>query len=199
MNGFKFFWEVIISLLWPPKGIIYLEEQMLQWVLAIGKVWFKYHMPEIIIAVTIYLLVMYVVFERTHCHHGGRTIHRVMGFLGRIFLNIALAWAMLIYGALRGEVAGNRGEGNARVTTTATLHRSRLWAVTQSFTRLSLHFRLGRAIYRLVYRVLGFIPYMNNNDRVRHIVARIVAMIIIVWGAWNIPYDLTHWANSGWR
>lgn len=197
MSTTRFLFEVVLSLLWPPKGIIYFEEQVLQWIYAFGKVWLLNNAPTIIVIVTIYLLIMYVVFERRHHHRRHRgMLGRVIGFVGRFLTALFFTWGFLIYGALRGNLVEeenpDRGEANARYNITRTVYRGRVWSIVQPFTRISLHFRLGRWLYRGSYRLLGHIAYMRMNDQVRRTTARVLAMVVILWGVWNIPYDLTH-------
>lgn len=193
MTGFEFLMYVVWSLIWPPKGIIYFEEQLFQWIFAFGSVWMMHNMASIIIAITIYFLFAYIVFERRGCHRHGITAGRsILNFVFRMCVTIAMSWFMLIYGAVRGQINGNRGENNARVTTNITYRRGRFYNVVQSFVRLSVHFQIGRGLYSLAYRLLRYIPFMQDNDRARHITARIIALVIILWGVWNIPYDLTH-------
>ncbi len=192
MSTGEFIWFVIVNLIWPPKGIIYLEEQIYQWIYAFGKVWILHNMPALIMAAAIYFLIMFVVVERHHFHHGRGGIGRVLRFFVRMIITIALSWVMLIFGAIRGERTGGRGENNARVTTTMTYARNWFYTTTQTFTRLSLHFRLGRWLYRAFYNLLGHIAAVNNRERIHEILARSLALVVIFWGVWNIPYDLTH-------
>ena len=108
-----------------------------------------------------------------------------------MFVAIGMSWFMLVYGAVRGEINGTGGEENATIRTNFTHRRGMFYNVVQSIVRLSVHFQIGRGLYRIAYRILGRVPLVQN-DRVRHLVARIIALVIILWGVWKIPFDLMH-------
>ena len=184
---------IIWNLLWPPKGIIYMEEQIFQWGYVFAKAYIYDNMPNIIILATLYILFVYILFDRPYRPHhaGGHLMRRIIGFLLRLLTTIFLSWFFLVYGALRGQLRGNRGEGNARISY-GLRPRTLVGRAIFSFSRLSLHFRLGRGIYRIFYRILGIIPPVRRNARVRSILARVITLLIVLWGVWNIPYDLTH-------
>lgn len=192
MSTGQFLWEVFLSLIWPPKGIIYLETQVLMWIYAFCKVWLIHNMPTIIVALAIIFVIGCVFFGRVRPHMPRGRFHRIIGTIFRVITNIIFAWVMLIYGATAGQVNNTNGENNARISYTRRVRTGMIWNVVHSFTRLSLHFYLGRGIFRLFYRLLGYIPRIRENNRVRTIVARILTLVIILWGVWMIPYDLTH-------
>lgn len=188
MTGFEFLLYVLWSIVWPPKGIIYMEEQAIQWLVAFSHAWIKINGAAIIMVIAIYMVIMFVVFERRpHVGRGGGLLRRILRFVLDFIVVVLFAWIFLIYGALRGEVNGNRGESNARVE-----HNVRRFGMTYRFIRLSMHFRLGRAIYRFFHWLIGYIPVIARNNRARDIIARGLALVVILWGVWNIPYDLTH-------
>lgn len=191
MTGFEMLMSILWQVIWPLKGIIYMEEQILQWGLAFALVYFKHYGYMLLIVAALYFVVTYIVLSRTpHMRiHTGRMLH----FVITILCVILGAWVLLIFGALVGN-HGNRGENVARGTLN---HRTPLfggWAIVRSITYVSLHFRLGRAIYRGFYRLIGYIPFFGRteNARFREVVARVLALFVILYGAWNIPYDLTH-------
>lgn len=184
---------ILRNLLWPPKGIIYMEEQLLQWLYVFARTFLYDNMPNIIILTTLYILLVYIVFDRPYRPHpiGGHVMRRILGFLLRFITTVFLSWFFLIYGATCGQLRGNIGEENARIHYRIG-PRTLIGRAVFSFTRLSLHFRFGRGIYRIAYRILGLIPPVRRNARVRSILARVLAMVVVLWGVWNIPYDLTH-------
>lgn len=188
----QYLWEFFLSLIWPPKGIIYLETQILMWIYATGKVWLLKNIPLLLIAGAIIFAISSTVFGRTRIHMRHGIFHRFFGTILRVLTNIAFAWVFLIYGAAAGQVNTDNGENNARISYTRRVHTGPIWNVVHSFTRLSLHFHLGRGLFRLFYRLLGHISSLRNNDRNRVIFARILAFVVIFWGVWMIPYDLTH-------
>lgn len=191
MTTGQFLWNVFLSLIWPPKGIIYFETQVLMWIYAFCKVWLIHNMPIIIMAAAIIFVIGSVVFGRTRPHMPRGMFHRVFGTIFRIFTNIIFAWGFLIYGAAIGQVDNTNGEANARISYTRRVHTGPIWNVVHSFTRLSLHFNLGRGIFRLFFYLLGFIPRLRENSRTRGIIARVLTFVVIFWGVWMIPYDLT--------
>ena len=192
MTTGQFLWDVFLSLIWPPKGIIYFETQVLMWIYAYSKVWLIHNMPMIITAAAIIFVIGCAVFGRTRLHMPRGMFPRVFGTIFRVLTNIVFAWGLLIYGAAVGQVDTADGEANARITYTRRIHTGPVWNVVHSFTRLSLHFYLGRGIFRLFFYLLGFIPRLRENARNRGIIARVLTFVVIFWGVWMIPYDLTH-------
>lgn len=196
MSGYQFLWTVIRSLLWPPKGIILFEEQVIQWCVAIGHAWIKANGYVFLIIAAIYFAIALVVFERMPHMHGHHGIGRVLHFIFSMLVVVLLAWFWLIYGAVRGRRAdqeeANRGEREATDTYTYRRHITRSLSVTNTFTRLSLHFRLGRWLYRMFFNLLGRISVFRNNYRLHEFFARFLALVVILWGVWKIPYVITH-------
>lgn len=191
MTGFEMLMSILWQVIWPLKGIIYMEEQILQWGLAFALVYFKHYGYILLIIVALYFVVTYIILSRMlhmPIHIGG-----ILHFFITIFCVILGAWVLLIFGALVGNHR-NRGESVARRTLN---YRRPLFgglAIVRSITYVSLHFRLGRAIYRGFYRLIGYIPFLGRTEytRFREVVARILALFVILYGVWNIPYDLTH-------
>ncbi len=187
---------IIRSLLWPPMGVILFEEQIMQWCYATLKVYILANGANIMIAFAVYAVIMFVVFERNpighRMHHG---IGRFIGFIFRLLFVIIFGWAMLLYGALVGGLRGEgtAGEDNARQTITIRRHYfHHMIEVSQRFTRLSWHFRFGRWLFRASYWVLGHIRVIDERPRLHRTLARGVALFVIVYRAWEIPYLLTH-------
>lgn len=197
------FWEyllvIIRSLLWPPKGVILFEEQVFQWCYATLKMYLiNGGIPQIMIAFAIYAVIMFVVFEqgpRHHMHHVAcRGIGNIIGFISRLIFVIFFGWIMLIYGTLFGGLRGEENENDPRATQNISIHRhwGRFVNITQSFTRLSWHFRFGRWIFRSVYNITDHINFITSRPRMHRTIARIIALFIIIYKAWEIPYLLTH-------
>lgn len=162
---FEMIMHILWNVVWPIKGIIYMEEQLLQWGLAFIIAYSAEIGTIVIICLGIGMLLYSAHLSRYFrgVRSGARRFAHGVFILLR---NILFAWWYLIWGAIHGAV--NRDEQGSRT---------------------SLHYRFGRWIYRMLYLyVFRFIP---RND-VRRIVSRIVALVIILWGVWNIPYDLTH-------
>ena len=181
MTGFEFFLRVLWQIVWPIKGIIYMEEQVVQWIVAIVHAYLYTYGYLLIICFGILLAIISALsLPKVRC---GRTFSRILHSLIALIIRILFAWVFLIYGALRGELEGTRGEGNVQISRRFGFHRIRY---------TSLHFRLGRWLYRTAYRLIGYIPAIQRNDRIRTIIARTIAMIIILWGVWHIPYDIMH-------
>lgn len=193
MNG-EFVREILWSLFWPPKGIIYFETQVLMWIYTLIKVWLIHNGYILLIAAAIIFAISCAVFGNTRVRMPRMMFHRVWNSFLRVLTNIVFAWFFLVYGATCGEVRGNNGENNATISYSRRVHTGPIWNVVHNFSRLSLHFHLGRGIFRLFYWVLGFIPRFRNGleERTRRTIARVLAMVVIFWGVWMIPYDLTH-------
>ena len=163
------FWRVIIipALLKDmPMGIIYLEEQILQWHVALVGVVASRLMASVIMALAIIYIVRTVFLNDAHPfhrHHHIGILHHVWRFI----VTIGLAWFFLIYGV----VAGNNEQAQHNATTTYTYRRrfGRMFEAVNSFTRVSLHFRLGRALYRMFYRILNHIHFVEQNNRIGNI------------------------------
>ena len=181
MTGLEFFLHVLWQIVWPPKGIIYLEEQAVQWIVAITHEYLL-HYGYILIILLGFWILFSSVFKFPKVRYG-RSFSRMLNWLFNIVIRILFAWVFLIYGALASDNNGNRGEANVQIRRRIGFH---------SLRYTSLHFRFGRWLYRTAYRLLGYIPGIQRNDRARHIIARVIAMVIILWGVWHIPYDLTH-------
>lgn len=188
----EFLWDVFLSLIWPPKGIIYFESQVLLWIYAYVKVWVIHNMPILLMAAAIIFVIGCAGFGRTRPHMPRLFWHRAFRTILRVLTNIIFAWGFLVYGALAGQVNNTNGENNANISYTRRIHTGPIWNVVHSFTRLSLHFHMGRGIFRLFYRLLGNISMLRENERNRTIIARVLTLIVIFWGVWMIPYDLTH-------
>ena len=181
MTGLEFFLHVLWQIVWPPKGIIYMEEQAVQWIVAITHEYLL-HYGYILIILFGFWIPFSSVFKFPKVRYG-RSFSRMLNSLLNIVIRILFAWVFLIYGALASDDNGNRGEANVQIRRRIGFHTLR---------HTSLHFRLGRWLYRTAYRLIGYIPAIQRNDRIRHILARVIAMMIILWGVWHIPYDITH-------
>lgn len=172
-----------------PMGIIRFENQLIMAIYAYAKVWLLYYIPTVLIGAVIIYAISSAVFGRTRiCVHGG-TFRRVFGAIIRVLTNIVFAWGLLIYGAAVGRVDNANGEANARITYTRRVHTGPIWNVVHTFTRISLHFNLGRGLFRGFFWALGFIPRLRDNSRIRSIIARVLTFVVIFWGAWKIPMD----------
>lgn len=177
----------IISL--PVKGIIYAEEQFLQWHIVLGGVYLQQMIPTIIMILAIYFVVMTVVFNRQHPFHGHHHGGNILRHIWRFIVTILFAWFFLLYGV----IAGNNEQAQRNATTTYTYRRhGPMFDAARSFTRMSLHFRLGRWLYNTLFRLLGHIPFISRNARVHRGVTLTIVLVICLWGVWRIPYDLTH-------
>lgn len=198
-NLLEYLLVIIRSLLWPPKGIILFEEQVVQWCYATLKVYLLTSgMPQILIAFAVYAIIMFVVFERGPHHHMGHVAHRgirhIVSFIFRLLFVILFSWIMLIYGALCGGLRGEGNENDPRAMQKVTIHRhwGRIIDITQSFTRISWHFRFGRWLFRTFYCIMSHINCIASRPRLHRALARSLALFVIIYKAWEIPYLLTH-------
>lgn len=197
MGTIEYLELIIRNLLWPPKGIILFEEQIFQWCYATLKMYLLLvGIPRLMIVFAIYAVVMYVLFERGPRigHTAHHWIRRVIGFVFRLVFVIIFGWVMLIYGAVAGGLRSERPENDPHATQNVTirLRRTRFITVTQSFTRLSWHFRFGRFLFRTAYGLLSHIRMIETRPRLHRYLARGIALFVIVYKAWEIPYLLTH-------
>lgn len=174
-----------------PMGIIRFENQLVMAIYAYAKVWLIHYLPVIIIGLAIIYMIGAGVLGRTRIHVRGGAFQRIFGTIVRVITNILFAWGLLIYGAAVGQVDNANGEANARITYTRRVHTGPIWNVVHTFTRISLHFNIGRGLFRGFFWVLGFIPVLRDNSRTRSIIARVLTFGVIFWGAWMIPFDWT--------
>jgi len=176
-----------------PNGIIYLEEQFLQACYVFLFVYIKNYGGAILVLLLGIYMALNVVFQRRflppHFHRHG------FGFIRIILIpitTILLSWVLLIAGFITGIRGNNFMEEAARGTYT---HRSRPilgWTVVRTITRVSLHYRFGRWLTMSINRLLMRIPVLATRRRVCMAITIVIMLVIIFWGAWRIPYDLTH-------
>lgn len=179
---FEMVLEMLLDVVWPLKGIIYMEEQVLQW----GILWVLSYTDTLGVIV----IMLFGIGMMLSSYNLGRYFRSVRSFGMRMLLgllatilNILLAWFFLIWGAVRGTLANMERTNTHRMEVHGRHMHHRVIA-----GQSSLHYRMGRGLYRLIYTyVFRFI----GNNNVRMILSRALALLIIVWGAWNIPYDLT--------
>jgi len=91
------------------------------------------------------------------------------------------------------------GIANGRVATAADQHLP--WSVRFEHGRfrrrrlhedeLPLHYLLGRWMYRMLYRLVGLIPGLNGHQNIVATIARVLGLVIALWGVWDIPRFLT--------
>lgn len=199
MGFYEYLGLIIRNLLWPPMGIILMEEQIYQWVYATLRAYVFYGGggANVLIVFAVYAIIMFVAFERPAHHIGhvvGHLVTRIFWYILRLLLVIMFGWVMLILGAARGRLKGEGQENDPLGTqnVAVSVYHSRLLNVTQSFTRLSWHFRFGRWLYRVAYWALGYIPAIQNREQLHRGLARFIALFAILYKAWKIPYFLTH-------
>ena len=174
-----------------PMGIIRFENQLIMAIYAYAKTWILYYIPAILIGAAIIYAVRMAVLGRTRIHVRGGFFNGFFGTILRFLTNVIFAWGLLIYGAAVGQVDNADGEANARITYTRRIHTGPIWNVVHTFTRISLHFNIGRGLFRAFFWALGFIPRLRDNSRERSIIARVLTFVVIFWGAWKIPMDWT--------
>ena len=194
MTFVQYMWDILKAIILEtfkgePMGIIRFENQFVMATYAYAKVWLIHYMPVIIMCAALIFLIGCTVFGRTRPRMPRGPLHGVFGTLFRVFINIIFAWGLLIYGAVVGQANNNHGENNATITHTRRVHTGFIWNVVHTFTRLSLHFNLGRGIFRFFNRILGRIPRLRDDARAREIIARLLTLAIILWGVWKIPTD----------
>lgn len=180
-----FLMTIIFSILWPIKGIIYMEEQALQWIVAIGSVYLREYGYVLLILFGIALMLSFGHYQRVLRGASGAIFATIVLFF-TVLINVCFAWVYLLYGAINGRMDNSHQPYRLSVRRAP---RNRLHLVWDR-TNPSLHYRLGRWLYRTINRFL--VRFLPDNPRVCSGIARVIALVIILWGVWNIPYDLTH-------
>ncbi len=182
----------------PFSGIMEFEVMLLKCVVVYARVALEAYGSILLTLLAIYVIVYFVLANRMpHFHmHVGRWIGIIVSVITEFFF----AGLMLILGGAIGN-NGNRGERYAQVNIQHRTHPVAGWSFGRTITHLSLHFQLGRLVFRGFYWLVGLIPIFRNAailaDPVRgprmiqiHIaIARILALALILWGFWRIPAD----------
>lgn len=192
MENFKFFMHILFTIVWPIKGIIYMEEQALQWCYAYLSVLLANYGYVFLIIIGIALVI-----SMEHYRHVLRgTANIVFATIVQFFtiiLNVLLAWGYLIYGAVNGRMDDSHQPHRLYV------HRAPHNRITLRFeeNNTTLHYRMGRGLYRIFFNGLTALSRFRifrflQRRQTRSILARGLALVVIVWGMWHIPYDLTH-------
>lgn len=191
-NNIKFLLHIIWTIIWPVKGIIYMEEQALQWVYAYASVWLANYGYVFLIIFGIALVISMEHYHRVLRGSVNIIFATVVQFF-TIILNVLLAWGYLIYGAVNGRMDDSHQPHRLYV------HRAPHNRITLRFeeNNTTLHYRMGRGLYRIFFNGLTALSRFRifaflQRRQVRSIIARCIALVIIVWGMWHIPYDLTH-------
>ena len=177
----EMFWEIVKDLLWPLKGIILFEEQALEW----GLAWLIANSTNIIGTIIVIFGIGMLLSYSNIEGYMRRSRFRLLAFLVlaiAIPINILIAWVSLILGAARGRITASEPVTSYTLETHDGRMRTR-----RERNRANLHYRLGRWIYSTFYnRVFFFIENVN----VRAAFSRGIALLIILWGVWHIPYTL---------
>lgn len=192
MENFKFFMHILFTIVWPIKGIIYMEEQALQWCYAYLSVLLANYGYVFLILFGIALVI-----SMEHYHRVLRgTANIIFATIIQVFtviLNVLLAWGYLIYGAVNGRMDDSHQPHRLYV------HRAPHNRIVLHFeeNNATLHYRMGRGLYRIFFNALTALSRFRifaflQRRQVRSVIARCIALVIIVWGMWHIPYDLTH-------
>lgn len=194
----EFFITVALpQILWPLKGIIYMEEQALQWIVAYAHAWIWENGSIILLFFAIIFVLSFVLGSGRRPRRKD-TVVGIFHLLWSFIVNVCFAWFFLIYGAIAGALEEDQnpqcGVDNARVIENIRINHTRCWTTEHRYTRLSVHFRIGRGLFRIFYKVMEYLPILGDDrlKTVRKGIARLLALVIILWGVWNIPYDLMH-------
>lgn len=186
MTGFEYLGLILKDLVLPPKGIIPAEIILILRAMAHMQALLELYAPTIITAFAIYFVIAFVVFERMpHRHHHGGIVARIIGFLITFIVTVAFAWGFLLAGLIAGMVGGDferRAQQNANIELNYRRPITRNTSVIYRITRLSIHFRIGRGIYRLFYRLIGRIRVMRNHREIQSFLAMTGSLIIFFMG-----------------
>ncbi len=180
MSGFQLFGKFFTHLFWPLKGIIFLEVYLLTWVWAFLRADFMKNGVILLIVLTIFVCIGVTLEMRTR-RIIGHFFGHVLRYVFALLIRIVLAWVYLVIGVTIGRM-DNRFQPPT-VTVNANGHHVNLSVSNRTTT---LHYRMGRGIYRLLNRGLNrIIP--GRYSVVAVILARIIAILIAIWGVWDIP------------
>ena len=167
----------LAHIFWPLKGIIYLEVYCLVWIYAMAKAWLGEIGAGILtIVVTIFAILVMMGRTNVFWNASGNAFARIAGGILRLIFALLGAWAFLAWGAINGRIATAREQalpGNMRED------------------NLPLHYRMGRGIYRLLYNGISLIPVVNRNAMVVAVISRILSILIVFWGVWDLKRFLT--------
>ena len=192
MENLKFFLHVLFTIIWPVKGIIYMEEQALQWCYAYLSVLLANYGYVFLIIFGIALMISMGHYRHVLRGTRGIIIATLIWAL-TVIVNTVLAWIYLLYGAVNGRIDNSHQPHRISVQRGHHNHLDFRFDANNP----TLHYRMGRGLYRIFFNGLTALARVRifrflQNRQVRSIIARCIALIIIVWGVWHIPYDLTH-------
>lgn len=179
----------LLHIFWPVKGIIYLEVYLLTWIFWMSWVYFSVYGVILLIVATV-LFALAVTFNRVcqlrraGARLAGAVFHSVIGVITAIFR----AWWYLLVGVVNGRVATAADQHLPR---SIRFDHGRFRRRRLNNDELPLHYLLGRGLYRLFYRLIALIPGLNGHQNVVATIARILGLVVVLWGVWDIPRFLT--------
>ena len=179
----------LIHLVWPLKGIIYLEVYLLLWIFWMSGVFLPDYGQILLIVATV-LFALAVTFNRVcqlrraGARLAGAVFHSVIGVITAIFR----AWWYLLLGVATGRVAT---AADQHLPWSIRFEHGRFRRRRLHDDELPLHYLLGRGLYRLFYRLISLIPGLNGHQNVVATIARILGLVVVLWGVWDIPTFLT--------
>lgn len=183
-------WYIISNALWPIKGIIMMEERLVLYTVTIGIMYFGDFIGVIAIMLVGLMLAFTLSFRRTW--------NGVSGFIATFFtvcvvtiLNIVSAWFYLVYGAVNGRIS------NTHIPRRLAIRRNPHNHLRIVFTndRPTLHYQMGHGIYRFFFRCVNFVLrtlHIPARGFISAIIARALALVVILWGVWYIPQDIVN-------
>lgn len=179
----------LLHLFWPVKGIIYLEVYLLLWIFWMSGVFLPDYGQILLIIVTV-LFALAVTFnrvcqlKRAGAELAGAVFHSVIGVITAIFR----AWGYLLLGVINGRIATSADQ---HLPWSIRFEHGRFRRRRLHDDELPLHYLLGRGLYRLFYRLISLIPGLNGHQNVVATIARILGLVVVLWGVWDIPTFLT--------
>lgn len=176
MIDLRFLFTTLGQRLCMTKGVICFEGSLLTW-------FFETQFPKYWIFIFIPIFALYVgiaflVFERNFhstFRKRRRYIQHIPRFIRTIFMTIVGAWGFLIFGATIGD-------------------KRNFEEKAKNGACLLINFRLGRGIFSLFYMAMGLIPILcwRRNLKKRELIAKVLALIVILWGIWTVPHEIMH-------
>lgn len=174
----EFFSYFLKNLVWPLKGIAFVEFYLLAWVWAFAKdAFITYGIIGLIILTIIFAIRTTMGIPRSS--RRDHILRHIIIFFIAIVLRVLLAWVYLGVGVFNGRLDETHIPRTLRIERVGPQIRLRFE------NHATLHYRLGRWVYRRLYTLIGRIPNINPNWVT--VLARIIGGMICFWGVWRIP------------
>lgn len=183
--------KILKGLVWPPKGIIYIEAYLLAWVYGFARAYLIHYGSVLLIVLAIIMAISTTI--GTPPGHLRRSIWRfvrnVLMQLLVICFRVLTAWIYLCIGIFNGRMANTHQPPTLRVHAGGP-HLRFVWDTNH----LAWHYRFGRWLYRRFNNLLSRIPNINSRfASLSAILARVICAILVLWNIWDLPRFIFTW------